>query len=213
MQTEDTSCLLLTGAFPFFLPHSSLFSLQSLCSGTQMQGPVLMTSPKVSFLSYFCNLQSEILWVLHWWITCYAISAGTKFERLIPDEGPAGQDPGHVKRAIFCTGKVYYELAKERKQQNLEKEVAIIRIEQVLSRSPLPEMVIRCGFCNSFVFICSHRSLLSLLTWPEKKQRSTLMLSWSGVRKSTRIWVTMTTSGHVSSQCWTTRSPFGRFSV
>lgn len=59
------------------------------------------------------------------------MSAGTKFRRLLPDEGPAGEDPGQVKRVIFCTGKVYYELAKERKQQKLEKEIAIIRLEQV----------------------------------------------------------------------------------
>lgn len=63
--------------------------------------------------------------------TC-SIFAGTKFKRLIPDEGPPGVDPAQVKRAIFCTGKVYYELAKERKQQKLEKDIAIIRLEQVL---------------------------------------------------------------------------------
>lgn len=63
--------------------------------------------------------------------------AGTKFKRLIPDEGPAGQSPGQVKRVIFCTGKVYYELAKERKQQNLYRDVAIIRLEQVFSSSSL----------------------------------------------------------------------------
>uniref|UniRef100_A0A4W6E8S1 2-oxoglutarate dehydrogenase complex component E1 n=1 Tax=Lates calcarifer TaxID=8187 RepID=A0A4W6E8S1_LATCA len=60
---------------------------------------------------------------------------GTKFKRLIPDQGPANQTPDQVKRVIFCTGKVYYELAKERKQQNLEREIAIIRLEQI---SPFP---------------------------------------------------------------------------
>uniref|UniRef100_A0A669D0Z8 2-oxoglutarate dehydrogenase complex component E1 n=1 Tax=Oreochromis niloticus TaxID=8128 RepID=A0A669D0Z8_ORENI len=63
------------------------------------------------------------------------LAKGTKFKRLIPDEGPAGQSPGQVKRVIFCTGKVYYELAKERKQQNLYRDVAIIRLEQI---SPFP---------------------------------------------------------------------------
>lgn len=61
----------------------------------------------------------------------YLISAGTKFKRLIPDVGPASQNPSQVKRVIFCAGKVYYELARERKQQKLEKEIAIIRLEQV----------------------------------------------------------------------------------
>lgn len=50
----------------------------------------------------------------------------------MPDEGPAGEDPAQVKRVIFCTGKVYYELAKERKQQQMEKDIAIIRLEQVV---------------------------------------------------------------------------------
>lgn len=35
---------------------------------------------------------------------------------------------------IFCTGKVYYELTKERKSRGLEETVAISRIEQVNKR-------------------------------------------------------------------------------
>ncbi|XP_062319357.1 2-oxoglutarate dehydrogenase-like, mitochondrial [Osmerus eperlanus] len=63
------------------------------------------------------------------------LATGTKFRRLIPDESPASKSPGHVKRVIFCTGKVYYELAKERKQHNLQSDVAIVRLEQI---SPFP---------------------------------------------------------------------------
>ncbi|MGH0117306.1 UNVERIFIED_CONTAM: hypothetical protein FKN15_013829 [Acipenser sinensis] len=63
------------------------------------------------------------------------IITGTRFRRVIPEEGPATQNPDKVKRVIFCTGKVYYELAKERKQQDLENEVAICRLEQI---SPFP---------------------------------------------------------------------------
>lgn len=63
------------------------------------------------------------------------LAPGTRFKRLIPDESPASQSPGLVKRVIFCTGKVYYELAKERKLQNLEREIAIVRLEQI---SPFP---------------------------------------------------------------------------
>uniref|UniRef100_A0A8C1RKM3 oxoglutarate dehydrogenase (succinyl-transferring) n=1 Tax=Cyprinus carpio TaxID=7962 RepID=A0A8C1RKM3_CYPCA len=60
---------------------------------------------------------------------------GTKFLRIIPDGGPASNHPEKVKRVIFCTGKVYYELAKERKQLKLEEDVAIVRLEQI---SPFP---------------------------------------------------------------------------
>uniref|UniRef100_A0A8B9LDW1 2-oxoglutarate dehydrogenase-like, mitochondrial n=1 Tax=Astyanax mexicanus TaxID=7994 RepID=A0A8B9LDW1_ASTMX len=59
----------------------------------------------------------------------------TKFRRIIPDEGSASKNPSKVKRVIFCTGKVYYELAKERKQLKLEDVVAIVRLEQI---SPFP---------------------------------------------------------------------------
>lgn len=50
---------------------------------------------------------------------------------MIPEDGPAAQDPHKVKRLLFCTGKVYYDLTRERKARNMEEEVAITRIEQV----------------------------------------------------------------------------------
>lgn len=50
---------------------------------------------------------------------------------MIPDDGPATVDPLKVKRVIFCTGKVYYELIRERKTRGVEDAVAVVRIEQV----------------------------------------------------------------------------------
>ncbi|KAK9968708.1 hypothetical protein ABG768_003019 [Culter alburnus] len=60
---------------------------------------------------------------------------GTHFRRLIPEEGSAVQNSAGVKHLIFCTGKVYYDLTKERKSRGLEDLVAISRIEQL---SPFP---------------------------------------------------------------------------
>ncbi|XP_016288226.1 2-oxoglutarate dehydrogenase-like, mitochondrial isoform X2 [Monodelphis domestica] len=60
---------------------------------------------------------------------------GTSFRRVIPEEGAASQAPRDVKRLIFCTGKVFYDLIKERKNQDLDKQVAITRVEQI---SPFP---------------------------------------------------------------------------
>uniref|UniRef100_UPI00398E79A2 2-oxoglutarate dehydrogenase complex component E1 isoform X2 n=1 Tax=Pristiophorus japonicus TaxID=55135 RepID=UPI00398E79A2 len=60
---------------------------------------------------------------------------GTEFLRGIVEDGPAAEKPEGVKRLLFCTGKVYYELAKERKSRGLESEVAITRVEQL---SPFP---------------------------------------------------------------------------
>lgn len=50
---------------------------------------------------------------------------------MIPEDGAAAERPEEVKRLVFCTGKVFYELIKERKTRGMEASVAISRIEQV----------------------------------------------------------------------------------
>lgn len=64
-------------------------------------------------------------------VCCVWFWSGTHFRRLIPEEGSASQNSAGVKHLIFCTGKVYYDLTKERKTRGLEDLVAISRIEQV----------------------------------------------------------------------------------
>merc|ERR1712223_1071518 len=59
------------------------------------------------------------------------LSPDSEFKRLIPDAGLASQNPGAAKKVIFCTGKVYYDLAKARKDAGLESEIAISRVEQI----------------------------------------------------------------------------------
>lgn len=56
---------------------------------------------------------------------------GTTFQRVLPENGPASQNPDRVKKLVFCTGKVFYEIRKERKNRNLDEDVAICRIEQI----------------------------------------------------------------------------------
>uniref|UniRef100_H2ZNK1 2-oxoadipate dehydrogenase complex component E1 n=1 Tax=Ciona savignyi TaxID=51511 RepID=H2ZNK1_CIOSA len=60
---------------------------------------------------------------------------GTEFQRIIPENGPAAQNPEKCRRIIFCTGKVYYEILKERSDRGLVEDVAITRIEQI---APFP---------------------------------------------------------------------------
>ena len=60
---------------------------------------------------------------------------GTTFRRLIPEEGVATNDPNAVKKLIFCTGKVYYDLTKDRTAKNVDEKVAIARVEQVRTLS------------------------------------------------------------------------------
>lgn len=81
---------------------------------------------------------------------------GTSFQRMIPEDGPAARSPGQVQRLIFCTGKVYYDLVKERGSQGLEEQVAITRLEQVCLGLLSAGMVVMDRF-NSPVSGSGHR--------------------------------------------------------
>lgn len=50
---------------------------------------------------------------------------------IISDSGKASENPSSVKRIIFCTGRVYYDLIKARREKGLEGEIAISTVEQV----------------------------------------------------------------------------------
>jgi 2-oxoglutarate dehydrogenase E1 component len=65
------------------------------------------------------------------------------FQRVIGDRGPG--DPGEIRRVVFCSGKIYYELAAKRDEENI-REVAVMRAEQLY---PFPEAELR-GFVNEF---------------------------------------------------------------
>jgi 2-oxoglutarate dehydrogenase E1 component len=59
---------------------------------------------------------------------------GSRFERLIPDSGTAISDISSVRKLLFCSGKVYYDLHQERAKRQIN-DVAIARVEQI---SPFP---------------------------------------------------------------------------
>ena len=61
---------------------------------------------------------------VHWQVE---VSGGCRSPHPPKEEG--------FKRVVMCSGKVYYELAKKRAELKKEKEVAIIRLEQVLLSS------------------------------------------------------------------------------
>ncbi len=58
---------------------------------------------------------------------------GTFFHRMYHEtEGsPAHKNAENVKKLLFCSGKVYYELVNERHKRELDDEIAIARMEQV----------------------------------------------------------------------------------
>ncbi|XP_018413926.1 PREDICTED: 2-oxoglutarate dehydrogenase-like, mitochondrial isoform X2 [Nanorana parkeri] len=82
------------------------------------------------------------------------MKTGTVFQRVIPESGAACHNPQDVRRVIFCTGKVYYELVKEKHQKQLESQVAIIRLEQI---SPFPFDLVKEEvekYCNAEMVWC-----------------------------------------------------------
>jgi 2-oxoglutarate dehydrogenase E1 component len=66
-----------------------------------------------------------------------------RFQQVIGDRGPG--DAEEIKRVVFCSGKIYYDLAAKRDAEN-SREVAVMRAEQLY---PFPEEDLR-GFVNEF---------------------------------------------------------------
>lgn len=62
---------------------------------------------------------------------------GTKFQEVIND--PSVEDASKIKKVLLCSGKLYYELKKERDERK-QKDVAIIRLEQLY---PMPTKQIK----------------------------------------------------------------------
>jgi 2-oxoglutarate dehydrogenase E1 component len=67
--------------------------------------------------------------------TLDSMAQGSRFNRVYKETDPlVVQNADQVKRLIFCTGKIYYELVEEREKKNI-KDVAIVRVEQL---APFP---------------------------------------------------------------------------
>jgi len=59
---------------------------------------------------------------------------GTRFQEILDDPTVSARGNKKVKRVLFCTGKIYFELAQH-KEKNQRDDVAIVRLEQLF---PLP---------------------------------------------------------------------------
>ncbi|KAF7298919.1 2-oxoglutarate dehydrogenase E1 component mitochondrial [Mycena indigotica] len=65
------------------------------------------------------------------------LEQGTSFQPVLKDAAP---NSASAKRVILMTGKIYYELLKERQARSLEDKVALIRIEEL---APFPFVELR----------------------------------------------------------------------
>ncbi|GJJ14902.1 hypothetical protein Clacol_009172 [Clathrus columnatus] len=58
---------------------------------------------------------------------------GRKFQPVLVD--PHAHNPNEVRRIIFCSGKVYYDLMEKREEKGLKDQVALCRVEEL---APFP---------------------------------------------------------------------------
>ncbi|XP_044021317.1 2-oxoglutarate dehydrogenase, mitochondrial-like [Aphidius gifuensis] len=65
---------------------------------------------------------------------------GTTFQPIYQDPTTT---PNTIKKVLFCSGKVYYDILEVRKERNLENDIAIVRIEQIC---PFPYHLIAKDF-------------------------------------------------------------------
>jgi len=85
-----------------------------------------------------CSFSSHIVQRTHKipvWKLCYKYQLNDMFcwlcDRVIPEDGVSTENPSAVKKLVFCSGKVYYDLIKARNEKNLDRDIAIARVEQV----------------------------------------------------------------------------------
>ncbi|MGD2128721.1 MAG: 2-oxoglutarate dehydrogenase E1 component [Lysobacterales bacterium] len=92
--------------------------------------PLVVMTPKSLLRSKAATSQLDLL------------SSG-RFQQVIGDRGPGKAED--IKRVVFCSGKIYYDLAEKRDAENVQ-EVAVMRVEQLY---PFPEDDLR-GFVDEF---------------------------------------------------------------
>ena len=63
-----------------------------------------------------------------------AFDEGLRFKMVLPDTFPDLVPDNKVRKVIFCTGQVYYDLENERNKRKI-KDIAIIRVEEI---APFP---------------------------------------------------------------------------
>ncbi|EEB87471.1 hypothetical protein MPER_15166 [Moniliophthora perniciosa FA553] len=96
------------------------------------------------------------------------LEPGTKFRPVLDD--PIGNQ-STVKRVVVLSGKIYYDLVKERQAQNLEDSVAFVRLEEL---APFPFHALHevlDGYSNASEFVYLQEEPRNQGAWPHVKER------------------------------------------
>lgn len=98
------------------------------------------------------------------------------FQELIDDSFTA--DAKKVKRVLFCSGKIYYELL-EKQQADKRTDVAIVRVEQLYPTPKLEMEAIKAKYTNANDFLWVQEEPENMGAWPymlRKFRKSELQL-------------------------------------
>jgi len=98
-----------------------------------------------------------------------------KFQKIIDDNYA---DAKKVKRVLFCSGKLYYELL-EKQQADQRKDVAIVRVEQLYPTPELHMLKIKARYAKATEFIWVQEEPENMGAWPymcRKFRKSELQL-------------------------------------
>ena len=90
------------------------------------------------------------------------------FRHVIPEIDPIAEDEA-VKRIVFCTGKVYYDLLAARREEKIDT-VALVRIEQLypFPRVSLPKVIAR--YPNAEIVWCQEEPQnMGAWTWIDRR--------------------------------------------
>lgn len=127
------------------------------------------------------------------------MATGTRFQKVFPAILPPKVAPSAITRLVFCSGQVYYALAKA-KEANALDHVALARIEQL---SPFPwEQVAREAdrFPNASALVWAQEEALNLGPWAYVEPRlETALNAFSKTHKGKRArYAGRRTSGAVA---------------
>ncbi|MEK7689452.1 MAG: 2-oxoglutarate dehydrogenase E1 component, partial [Bdellovibrionota bacterium] len=92
------------------------------------------------------------------------------FHEVLPDPGASAS----ATRVILCTGKIYYELLAERQKQGREKEVALVRVEQLYPWAAEAILSTLSGYTTAKEFVWVQEEPRNMGAWTH------VFSTWSG---------------------------------